>query len=514
MEPRDAFKKVVHFANWEYEQKRPKTVKVLRLKSKSTITLGVLPEFQMRTIGPIIYLVVSDQGDELMIYFFNRNGNRTGGQHYEPTPQLLKKLHKSTIVKYQLPKKERKEFIDLTYKFQQEFPKIHQNIGKVLGITHKYPYTVLVDKNLQFSLTKMFGCKRTKKELHIPQEIKDKNYFEVLATVEWFYSYLTSTIPKPKEKPNITILYDLAILLSAVFNLNSQEKIALLKLIPEKIIIQDITFNLTEKVESSITSLVKAESQDTLINLLKKYLNIIKVLNRYRISLSLREFIEVFNHSCEIFNINNDVHILYISERKDIPSYFYFKIFSTVRELAKQLNLEPLKLKTYFLSMLFGLRILSRNEIMEPPYTLTEVIKNIGKFIKVPYIYENIGRIYTFVSDIISEYIFRYLECKIQYAIQKDTLDIILEIWNNSNYVLLNFEYELLWKPKNKIQLTKEENRIHSQDLHEKVKKNYLFTINKKGSINFSCQISFTNPVYQDKTIRKTILLQKIIMEA
>ena len=119
-----------------------------------------------------------------------------------------------------------------------------------------------------------------------------------------------------------------------------------------------------------------------------------------------------------------------------------------------------------------------------------------------------------FVSDIISEYIFRYLECKIQYATQKKALDIILEIWNNSNYVLLNFEYELLWKPKNKIQLTKEENRIHSQDLHEKVKKNYLFTINKKGSINFSCQISFTNPVYQDKTIRKTILLQKIIMEA
>ena len=33
----------------------------------------------MRTIGPIIYIVVSDQGDELMIYFFNRNGDRTGG---------------------------------------------------------------------------------------------------------------------------------------------------------------------------------------------------------------------------------------------------------------------------------------------------------------------------------------------------------------------------------------------------------------------------------------------------
>lgn len=65
METRDAFKKVVHFAIWEHKEKRPKSVKVLRLKSKGTITLGVLPEFQIRTIGPIIYLVVSDQGDEL-----------------------------------------------------------------------------------------------------------------------------------------------------------------------------------------------------------------------------------------------------------------------------------------------------------------------------------------------------------------------------------------------------------------------------------------------------------------
>lgn len=105
MESREAFKKVVHFANWEYNEKRPKSVKVLRLKSKSTITLGVLPEFQIKSIGPIIYLVVSDRGDELMVYFFKRNGDRTGGQHYEPTPKFMKKLDKSTIVKIKLPKK-------------------------------------------------------------------------------------------------------------------------------------------------------------------------------------------------------------------------------------------------------------------------------------------------------------------------------------------------------------------------------------------------------------------------
>ena len=55
MEPRDAFKKVVHFANWEYEQKRPKSVKVLRLKSKSTITATVKISLSRLSLSSLIF---------------------------------------------------------------------------------------------------------------------------------------------------------------------------------------------------------------------------------------------------------------------------------------------------------------------------------------------------------------------------------------------------------------------------------------------------------------------------
>ena len=92
MEARNIFKKVVHFANWEYKEKRPKSLKVLRGKSKSVLSSGVLPELQIRTVGPIVFIVVSDYGDTLRIYFFNRSGERVGGQNYEPTPKFLKKL--------------------------------------------------------------------------------------------------------------------------------------------------------------------------------------------------------------------------------------------------------------------------------------------------------------------------------------------------------------------------------------------------------------------------------------
>ena len=71
----------------------------------------------MGTIGPIIYLVVSDHIDTLMIYFFNKDGDKLGGQHYEPTPKFIKKLKNSTSVKYQLPKKERKEYKDLNMNY-------------------------------------------------------------------------------------------------------------------------------------------------------------------------------------------------------------------------------------------------------------------------------------------------------------------------------------------------------------------------------------------------------------
>jgi len=202
--------------------------------------MGALPNFQMRSVGPVVYLVVSDHIDTLTIYFFNKFGNKLGSEKYEPTLKFMKELQKSTTVKYQLPKKERKEMADPTFLFQKDFSKVYRTITNTLGITHKYPYTVLVNKNLQLSLIRMFGCKRVKKELHIPQNLKDKNYLELLVTVEWFYSYLTSSIPTLEENTDTIILYDLAILLSAVFNLKFLNKVSVLKLLPHKITIQNL----------------------------------------------------------------------------------------------------------------------------------------------------------------------------------------------------------------------------------------------------------------------------------
>ncbi|MFX1390130.1 MAG: hypothetical protein ACFE9Z_08720 [Promethearchaeota archaeon] len=483
----------------------------MRVKSKSVFSLGVLPELQMRTIGPIVFVVVSDHGDTLMIYFFNRNGERVGGQNYEPTPKFLKKLDKSTIVKYQLPKKERIEMVDDTLVAQREFRKIHQHISNTLGIYHQYPFTVLVKKDLRFTLTRTLGCTRVRKELHIPFGLINQNYLEFLATVEWFYSYLISHIKIARLGKNQDILHDLAILLSAVFNLNLIEKIKNVNFRVINISIQDKTFDLTKDLESSLSALSHIKSEKKLGILLKNYCNILKLLNRYRISLSLLELIQLYLMSCEIFNMNSDTYTFFSEEKFDTNYYFYFRIFSRSHDLAKELNLEQLEFKTFLLSYVFGLHILKPEELNETPYTLTEVIDNVGRLIKEPEVYEGIGRLDEFVSDMIAMYIIKYLKFNTIYDVENDVLEFTLEIENQSNYVIQDFELEVVWKPKNRIELISQEKAVKSPDLHESVETIYLFSIQSKGSINLVCQISFTNPLFEDEIVRKSISLQKLL---
>jgi len=94
---RNSLKKINNFANREYKEKRPKSVKVLRLKSKILLTRGILPNYQVRQEGPVVFLVISDYGKTFMVYSFNRNGDRIGGQHYDVSPKLLKEIEKKTI---------------------------------------------------------------------------------------------------------------------------------------------------------------------------------------------------------------------------------------------------------------------------------------------------------------------------------------------------------------------------------------------------------------------------------
>jgi hypothetical protein len=68
MDPRSILKKLIHFAQREYQEKHPKSVKVYRLKSKSILTRGILPSLNIKQIGPIAYLVIANYGENFRIW--------------------------------------------------------------------------------------------------------------------------------------------------------------------------------------------------------------------------------------------------------------------------------------------------------------------------------------------------------------------------------------------------------------------------------------------------------------
>ncbi len=512
METRKAFEKVRSFVDWEYKEKRPKSVKALRVKSKTAFTIGALPDYQMRSHGPIIFVVVSDYGDNLTVYFFNRFGDKLGSKKYESTPKFRKELAKSTTLKYHLPKEEKIIYEDTTSVLQKEFSKLHQQLNHKLGISYKYPYAPLVDNTLKFTVNSRCGCKKIKNELHIPSDLKEKGYFEITAIFEWFHSYLMLIISTTEDANNELIISELSLLLSAVYIPEHAKNILKLINIDYKIEIRGQQFNLTQSMKTVLTSLTEIPQmqKSELRFLLKRYIGVLELLKKYEIQFSLIEIIQLFVHSCEVFNSNNDTYVLYNSKEEDITGYFYFRIFSRSLELAKQLEMEELAYKTFFFTTIFGLTILDSKEIETIDKSLTEIIDNTQSMMNNPIVYSQIGKIDNLASDILSKYIVSQLSLNIQHAIEGNALNVILEIQNPTNYPLQDFSYKLSWKPQNRIMLTTSTDISKSRDLHERLKRNYLFDIQNRGLITISCVIAFNDPLISEKIIKKSVILDKI----
>ena len=236
--------------------------------------------------------------------------------------------------------------------------------------------------------------------------------------------------------------------------LNFKDKIKALKLTSYDITVQNKKFDMIKSLEQSLSSLSQEKSQKTLLLLLKNFCTILQFLNHYRISLSMFEIVQAYLLICEIFNVSSDVYAFFTKEKYNkCLNYFYFQLFSRTHDTSKELGMERLEFKSFLLSYLFGLYILTPNELNKSPYTLVEVIENVSKLIKDPNVYEGILKLTEVVSDKISEYILRYLKFNTIFNVEDEVLELSLEIENLSNYVLQDFECELLWKPKNRIQL-------------------------------------------------------------
>ena len=102
---RSGLKKIVKFAKREFQEKKPESLRVLRIKDEQVFTLGgSIPIMVFKKIHNPYYLVLLDYKDQIRVYYFTKNGVLIKGENFQKTLDKMKKIKKATKIEYKLPK--------------------------------------------------------------------------------------------------------------------------------------------------------------------------------------------------------------------------------------------------------------------------------------------------------------------------------------------------------------------------------------------------------------------------
>ena len=101
---RAALKEIVKFAKREYKQKRPREVKVLRVRDEKVFSMGgPIPAITVRATHVPYYIVVLDYGDMYRIYNYTKDATLILGENVEKDSDKMKGIEKSTKLEYRIP---------------------------------------------------------------------------------------------------------------------------------------------------------------------------------------------------------------------------------------------------------------------------------------------------------------------------------------------------------------------------------------------------------------------------
>jgi len=515
MSSREVLKNIIKFGKREYNEKKPLNMKVLRVKSKSILKRGMLPNLNVKQIQGTHFVVVADYGEYLRIYSFNRDGMLYGGDNIEKTQKFTKELLKRTTLEYHLPKEKPKLTIaHITRHYRTEFEKTLRRLNSLFGFNLRIPYTILSHKDLHLRMGRTIGCAIDRKNnaLIITPEVYKKDLFEIIVLREIMYLYLRDLIvPFQDIEGEIVYWYDLAILFTNFYLKN--EKNEYLRNLMEKTTISFLNFAdgnkfyFSDKVVKILQKNTKVYSTKEANILLINVFECLKRLKKYQIKLRYKEFANLFFELCELFLEGHEINF-FKPAAKSIYYYFHCKHFQKTLEMDKDSE------KALFLCIMFS--FLSNHPLIYKSLDLgTETLitlKNIvQKFLKNPVITKDVIGRKKLIEDAFIEYILNnIIEINHNYETKGKSFEMTIDLTNNSEFVFQNIEYEISWKPKNRISLIKTEEKAKSRDLHERLSKKYYFLIETYGNISLFCNISFSNPFEPQKRMKKSITLLKI----
>jgi hypothetical protein len=104
MQERHALKEIAKFAKREFREKRPKSVKVYRVKNERVFTKGFLSSISMSRERLSKYIVAVEHPETVRVYFFTKQGILFSGQNFDNTEKVRKEIKKNTTIQYRIPK--------------------------------------------------------------------------------------------------------------------------------------------------------------------------------------------------------------------------------------------------------------------------------------------------------------------------------------------------------------------------------------------------------------------------
>jgi len=301
MNQRKVLKNIIQFGKREFNEKKPLSLEILRVKSKAILKLGFLPSLKINQLGMVRYLIVADYKEYLRIYSFALDGLNLGGENLEKTPRLLKTLKKGTVKEYSLPKEPLKLTLgDISAHFQEKFNKTQQVLNNQFGLKIKYPLSIAAGKDLKEGNIRELCVRKEKELLKIDVKYWKAPTFEVIIHRELIYYFLKRMGIFPKNKD---LIYDFCYFLTAM--LLRGEKAEQIFELWETVLpmwkINNYELNLMENKDQILKLINETYTENELKIFIGNVFSALDILNKYKILINSEEFLSLFKYFYQTF---------------------------------------------------------------------------------------------------------------------------------------------------------------------------------------------------------------------
>ncbi len=536
MSQRKALKDIIQFGKREFKEKKPLSLEILRVKSKTVLTRGVLPSLSIKQVKGAKYLVVADYKESFRVYSFTSTGELLSGQNIEKTAKLLKMLKKGTVKEYTLPKEPPKITIgDISAHYQEQFNKAQQSLNNAFGLNIKYPLSIATTKNLKKVNRRELCIQRNKILLKIDVKYWKTPIFEVIIHRELIYYFLRNMRIFPKNKD---LIYDFCYFLTAIFlrGEKAEHIFELWETISPEWNINNYELNLMENKDQILKLINETYTENELKIFIGNVFSTLDILNKYKILINSEEFLSLFKYFYHGFQKLNTTILFekvlakefFIILRDLFFTIFYKKYFlSQTSESLSEIKNEPNHyrnfLKLTHLIIIFSILggeyhyitefkskypVLTEDESLRILFPLPEykLSSTIGYFINKTVVDNNISNFKTLLQDMFKSYIFNYC-LKIRYDSKffcdiksNESKMLSIKILNHSDMVIKDATLNLGIKPIKRMDLNVIKNP-NNEDLDKKLEWEYELTGKMAGKVNFSIQVEIKDPFIENNIL-------------